>query len=81
MTPEVKTLSNLKILLLEDDQPAYAIAAKCGMHPSTLSKYAKGDVSIKMVHLRALSRYFKVPHSEIVGTTTFTPKEWDNDPF
>jgi len=63
-------VTNLKMLLLDDDLPAWQIAAKCGMHPNTLSSYATGKrPSIKAKHLRALSKYFRIPQSEIVGTT------------
>jgi transcriptional regulator with XRE-family HTH domain len=76
-----ETLTNLKIKLLEDDAPAYRIAAHCGIHPSILSEYALGKSSIKAKHLRALARYFKCPQSEILGTTTFEVNGADDGPF
>ncbi len=66
-----RTLTNLKIKLLESDLPAWQIAAKCGMHPAQLSQYATGNEAIRPKHLRALARFFKCPQKEIVGTTTF----------
>lgn len=66
-----ETLTNLKVKLIEDDLPAYQVAAACSIHPSQLSRYALGQDSIKAKHLRALARYFKCDQSEIIGTTTF----------
>jgi transcriptional regulator with XRE-family HTH domain len=65
------TITNLKVKLLEDDLPAWQIAAKVGIHPSTLSAYAQGRQTILPKHLRKLARYFHVPQSEILGTTQF----------
>jgi transcriptional regulator with XRE-family HTH domain len=65
------TISNLKVKLLEDDLPAYQIAAKLGIHPSTLSAYALGKQVILPRHLRKLARYFKVPQAEILGTSEY----------
>ena len=66
-----RSISNLKIKLLESDQPAYVVAAKCGMHPSQLTRYALGTEQIRPGHLRALAKYFKCPQREILGNSTF----------
>ena len=66
------TLTNLKVKLLQDDIPAWQIAAKVGIHPSTLSEYALGKKEIKAKHLRALARYFKCPQRDILGTSEFS---------
>ena len=65
------TLTNLKVKLIEADQPAWAIAAKCGISPSVLSAYAVGSRKIIPKHLRALARYFKCPAADISGTSEF----------
>lgn len=75
-----KELTNLKVLLLEDDLPAYQIAAKCGIHPSQLSRYALHQEKIKPKHLRALCHYFGLPQYKVLGTSVFeyTPQEADD---
>lgn len=66
-----KTISNLKVLLLEADVPQYQVAAKCGIHPSQLSRYALLQDDVKPKHLRALCRFFKVAQQELLGSSTF----------
>lgn len=60
-------LTRLKILLLEDDKPAYQVAALCGMHPYVLSTYATGQKQPSIAHLRALCKYFKCRQQDILG--------------
>jgi transcriptional regulator with XRE-family HTH domain len=67
-----KTISNLKVLLLEADVPQYQVAAKCGLHPSQLSRYALQQDEIKPKHLRALCRFFRVTQQELLGSSTFS---------
>ena len=67
-----KTISNLKILLLEADVPQYQAAAKCGIHPSQLSRYALLQDDVKPKHLRALCRFFKCTQQELLGSSTFS---------
>jgi hypothetical protein len=74
-----RTLTNLKVKLLEDEQPAYMIAAKCGMHPSQLTRYALGNETIKPGHLKALCRYFKCAQKELLGTATFVLEDGGDD--
>jgi transcriptional regulator with XRE-family HTH domain len=66
-----RTLLNLKIKVLQADQPAYEIAVKCGMSPSQLSQYVTGRQRVRPKHLRALARFFKCSQQEILGTSTF----------
>lgn len=66
------TLTNLKVLLLKDDLPAYKVAAKLGLHPSILSEYALGKKTIPKRHIRPLCRYFKVTQQELLGTSEFS---------
>jgi transcriptional regulator with XRE-family HTH domain len=73
------TLTNLKVKLLQDDIPAWQIAAKVGIHPSTLSEYALGKKEIKAKHLRALAKYFKCPQRDILGTSEFVTEVSDGD--
>ena len=65
------SLTNLKVKLLLADEHAYVIAAKCGIHPSQLSKYALGQQTIRPNHLRALTKYFKCTQRDILGTSEF----------
>jgi transcriptional regulator with XRE-family HTH domain len=71
-----ESLTKLKIRLLEEDMPAYAIAARCGMHPYILSQYATGQRSITRKHLRALTRYFHCRQDELIGWEEIS---WDDD--
>jgi hypothetical protein len=66
-----RTLTNLKIKLLEADVPQYMVGAKCGIHPSQLSRYALGQDEIKPKHLRALCKFFHCRQAELLGTSTF----------
>ena len=66
-----KSISNLKVLLLEADVPQYQVAAKCGIHPSQLSRYALMQDDIKPRHLRALCKYFKVAQGAVLGSSTY----------
>lgn len=73
-----RTITNLKVKLLEADVAAYKIAAKIGIHPSQLTRYALGYEPIRPKHLRALARYFKCPQTEILGTSTFVLEATDD---
>ena len=64
------TITNLRLRLLESDQPAYVIAAQCGLHPSQMTRYASGQETIRPHHLRALAKYFQCTQRDILGTTT-----------
>lgn len=68
-----ETITKLKILLLEADEPAYRIAAATGMHPSILSAYALGQKQLSVKHLRALAKYFKCRQQDLQGWETV---EW-----
>lgn len=74
-----QTLTNLKVKLLEDDRPAWEIAAKCGMAPAQLTHYATGRQAIRPKHLRALARYFRCSQQDILGTSTFDTEALDAD--
>jgi DNA-binding Xre family transcriptional regulator len=67
-------LTRLKIKLLEDDEPQYLIAARCGIHPSRLSMYALGQCRIPVKHVRALCKYFKCAQKDILG---WDETEWE----
>jgi hypothetical protein len=67
-----RTITNLKIKLLEADLPQYVVGAKCGIHPSQLSRYALGQEPIKPKHLRELCKYFHCKQADLLGTSTFS---------
>jgi transcriptional regulator with XRE-family HTH domain len=67
------SITRLKMLLLDADQPQYQVAAKCGIHPSTLSDYALGKEP-SVDHLRALCKYFKCRQQDILG---WVEVEWE----
>lgn len=71
ITKMERTITNLKVKLLEADQPQYMVGAKCGIHPSQLSRYALGQETIKPKHLRALCKYFKCTQKALLGTSTY----------
>jgi transcriptional regulator with XRE-family HTH domain len=45
----------------------YVIAAAAGVHPSTLSQYARGHKQIAANHLIALCELFQCEPEELVG--------------
>ena len=65
-------ITKLKVKLLESDLPQYQIAARMGMHPSTLSAYSLGKINLRGADLRRICRYFKCKQTDILGTVTFT---------
>lgn len=48
-------------------QPNYQIAAAAGLHPTTLSQYARGVKPIKADHLVALCRVFECEPEDLLG--------------
>ena len=69
------TLTQLKVRLLTSDLPAYEIAAKCGMHPSQLSKYALGQKEIAPKHLRSLCQFFRCKQGDLLGNAVYELRE------
>ena len=67
-------LTRLKVKLLEQAEPQYQVAARCGIHPSQLSEYALGQTRPSLKHLRALCKYFHCSQQDILG---WDPTEWE----
>jgi hypothetical protein len=57
------TVLKYKLLTNYDDRGRpirqYVVAVACGMHPSTLSRYALGQEEMRHDHAKALGNYFK----------------------
>jgi len=55
----------LRLLRCEDQN--YVIAAAAGIHPSTLSQYARGHLPIAAHHLVSLCKLFQCEPEELMG--------------
>lgn len=60
-------ITRVRKLLLEQPDPQYKVAARIGIDPSTLSRYALGREPIKSIHLVRICRYFQVPVEQVIG--------------
>ncbi len=62
--------TRLSELMEKDPQPDWHIGARCGIHPSVISRYKTGEREIPNKHAQALSEYFSVSIDEIRGRAT-----------
>jgi DNA-binding Xre family transcriptional regulator len=60
-------ITKLKRLLMSVPRPQYQIAALAGIHPSTLSMYARGQALILDKHLVALCDLFQCEPEDVLG--------------
>lgn len=63
-------ITKLMLKLQTSSAPNYVIGAACHIHPTTLSRYARGQVDISSKHLIALCKLFECEPEEILGTIT-----------
>jgi hypothetical protein len=61
-------VTKLQLKLQAQRQPAYVVGAACGIHPTTLSFYARGIKPITAKHLVALCQLFECESEDILGT-------------
>lgn len=62
-------MTRLKARLLElGYSPQYLVAAKAGIHPSTLSQYCRGQKAIAVHHLQRLAVVLDCPAEALLGT-------------
>lgn len=62
------TISKLMLKLQSTSRPNYVIAAAMGIHPTTLSLYARGNKPISASHLVAMCKFFECEPEELLGT-------------
>lgn len=67
---EKVVITKLMLKLQTTSQPNYVIGAACGIHPTTLSFYARGIKPISAKHLIALCKLFECEADELVGNVT-----------
>ncbi len=60
-------ITKLMLKLQTTSQANYVIGASCGIHPTTLSLYARGQKDISPKHLIALCKLFECEPEEILG--------------
>ena len=61
-------VTRLMLKCMSVQQPNYQIAAAAGIHPTTLSQYARGVKPISSKHLLALCALFECDPDAIMGT-------------
>lgn len=61
-------ITKLQLKLQAQSKPAYIVGAACGIHPTTLSFYARGIKAISAKHLVALCELFECEPEDILGT-------------
>lgn len=61
-------ITKLQLKLQAQNQPAYIVGAACGIHPTTLSFYARGIKPISAKHVVALCELFECEAEDILGT-------------
>jgi transcriptional regulator with XRE-family HTH domain len=61
------TITRLMLKLQQTRQPNYIIGAACGIHPTTLSLYARGKQPISAKHLIALCELFQCEADNLIG--------------
>lgn len=61
-------ITRLQLKLQSQKQPAYIVGAACGIHPTTLSFYARGIKPISAKHVVALCELFECEAEDILGT-------------
>lgn len=64
------TITKLMLKLQTTRQPNYIVGAACGIHPTTLSLYARGKQPISSKHLIALCKLFKCEPEDLIGDVT-----------
>ena len=57
--------TRLAELMDADSQPDWHIGARCGIHPSVISRYKTGEREIPNKAAQALAEYFDVSMDEI----------------
>lgn len=60
-------ITKLMLKLQTTSEPNYVVGASCGIHPTTLSQYARGNKDISPKHLIALCKLFQCEADEIIG--------------
>lgn len=60
-------ITKLMLKLMSIEQANYKIAAAAGIHPTTLSNYARGTKDISAKHLIALCRLFECEPDDVMG--------------
>jgi transcriptional regulator with XRE-family HTH domain len=65
--PESVRVTKLRIKVLATARPQYQVAALAGIHPSTFSRYVKGDAPILDKHLIALCDLFGCEPEDVMG--------------
>lgn len=68
-------LTRLRVMILQDGRPAYVIAASAGIHPTTLSQYAKGERSFTQKNLAKLCKEFNCNEDDLIGWYAFSLDE------
>lgn len=63
-------VTKLMLKLQTTSQPNYIVGASCGIHPTTLSYYARGIRPISAKHLIALCKLFQCEPDELIGSVT-----------
>jgi hypothetical protein len=63
-------ITKLMLKLQTTDQPNYIVGAACGIHPTTLSLYARGKQPISAKHLVSLCRLFECEPDDLIGNVT-----------
>lgn len=61
-------VTKLQLKLQAQKQPNYIVGAACGIHPTTLSFYARGIKPISVKHVAALCELFECDPEDILGT-------------
>lgn len=67
--PGQSEITKLRSLLIKSNIPQYQVAARMGLHPSTLSAYSLGKESIKPYHLVQICQYFQLEPEDVIGYT------------
>lgn len=60
-------MTKLREVLLSVPYPQYQIAGLCGIHPTKLSAYSRGEKAMSSKHLLALCHVLNVEPEEIIG--------------
>lgn len=63
-------ITKLMLKLQTTKQPNYIVGAACGIHPTTLSFYARGIKPISAKHLIALCKLFECEADDLIGNVT-----------
>lgn len=61
------TITKLMLKLQSISRPNYQIAAALGIHPTTLSLYARGKKDISAAHLVSMCKFFECDAEELMG--------------